>query len=242
MLPTLSIIIPAKNEEHYLPLLLESIACQTVAPLEVIVADAGSTDSTVVIAQTAGAKVVEGGLPGVGRNKGAEAARGEVLLFLDADVSLPSIDFIQNGLSEMKERGLQIATADVYLPEGNFWDKWSHNFYNRYVRAWGRFHPHAPGFCIFVEKAIHDRVNGFDEKVLFCEDHDYAIRANELARFGFLNSIKIQVTTRRQERDGRLTMAIKYILAELHLLFLGPIKHDGFKYGFGYERNSKRGG
>ncbi len=84
----LSIIIPTFNEESYLPHLLESIKRQDFSDYEVIVADAGSKDSTRDIAQEWGCKVVEGGLPSVGRNRGTEAASGEYLLFFDSDVFL----------------------------------------------------------------------------------------------------------------------------------------------------------
>ncbi len=90
----ISIIIPTKNEEKYLPQLLESIKKQTVQPYEIIVADAGSTDRTVEIAKKYGAKVVKGGLPGVGRNNGARAAKGDIFVFLDADTVLPKKSFL----------------------------------------------------------------------------------------------------------------------------------------------------
>ena len=93
-LPKISIIIPTKNEERYLPGLLESIKKQTVQPYEIIVADAGSTDRTVEIAKKYGAKVIKGGLPGVGRNNGAKVAKGDIFVFLDADAVLPRESFL----------------------------------------------------------------------------------------------------------------------------------------------------
>lgn len=59
----LSIIIPSLNEEAYLCGLLEAIRQQTRPPLEIIVADAGSSDRTVKIALQAGCRVVPGGRP-----------------------------------------------------------------------------------------------------------------------------------------------------------------------------------
>ncbi len=232
----LSIVIPAKNEEHFLPILLESIKQQTLQPDEIIIADAGSTDGTVTLAGQYGCRVVKGGMPGPGRNAGARAAMGDIILFLDADVLLPQNDFLERGLEQFSRRDLAIATVDVIVPHGNAFDRAVHAFYNRYVRLWGSVHAHAPGFCMFVKKELHNEVGGFDETVRFCEDHDYAGRAAKRGRFGFLDGISIAVTTRRQERDGRLGMAIKYALAELHLLFFGPIRHDGFRYGFGYAK------
>lgn len=237
LMPTLSVVIPTKNEEDYLPRLLASIKRQSIQPLEVIVADAGSMDKTREIAKSYGARVVEGGMPGPGRNRGAEAAKGDVIFFFDADVVLKDKAFLEKALLEFESRGLDIATTDVLPIEGTKYDGFSHEVYNKYVRLWGRLHPHAPGFCMLVRKSLHEKIGGFDEDVVFCEDHDYVLRGNKAGKFGFLaKDIRVYVSSRRQERDGRLNMATKYILAELHIWFLGPIKHEGFNYTFGHSK------
>lgn len=87
-----SLIIPARNEAHNLPRLLDSIRAQATLPLEVLVIDDGSTDATAEIATAHGARVIPSQpLPDGWRGKtwachqGALAAKGDVLLFLDAD-------------------------------------------------------------------------------------------------------------------------------------------------------------
>ncbi len=235
---TLSIVIPTKNEEEYLPKLLKSIERQSLMPEQIIVADAGSTDQTCQIALAYGAMVVPGDLPGIGRNHGAEVAKSDLIFFFDADVELRDQEFLRQAINEFEVRNLDVATADVDPIDGNWTDIFGHQFYNWYVRLWGAIRPHAPGFCILVRRSIHEKIGGFDEAVLFCEDHDYAHRAGKVGKFGFFSSkIKIPVSTRRMNRDGRLVIAIKFILAELHLLFLGPICHDGFKYSFGHSKH-----
>lgn len=90
--PSVSIIIPARNEAHNLPRLLDSIARQGLQPREVIVANDASTDATAEVAVRHGARVVDTKpLPEGWRGKtwachqGAQHASGELLLFLDAD-------------------------------------------------------------------------------------------------------------------------------------------------------------
>src|SRR3989339_1980792 len=104
----LSIIIPAYNEERYLPKLLNCIKKQTYRDYEVIVADANSKDKTRQIAKKYGCRVVKGGMPAAGRNNGAKAAKGGILLFLDADVQFDK-DFLKKALNEINKRELDVA-------------------------------------------------------------------------------------------------------------------------------------
>jgi len=92
---SISVIIPARNEETTLPLLLADLARQTLAPTEVICVDDASTDGTAAVAKRFGVRVLciaekpDGWL---GKSwacqTGANVAAGELLLFLDADVRL----------------------------------------------------------------------------------------------------------------------------------------------------------
>ena len=238
MSSTLAIVIPTMNEEDYLPKLLSSIRKQSLQPQQIIIADAGSQDRTLEIAKEFGATVVSGGMPGAGRNRGAEFATTDLIFFFDSDVELVNQDFLKSAVDEFSKRQLDIATTDVEALNGNSFDVFGHSFYNHYVRLWGRRLPHAPGFCILIKKDLHNRIKGFDETILFAEDHDYVRRAGKIGHFGFLSpDIRIQVSTRRMDRDGRLSVAIKYFLGELHIIFLGPVRHDGFKYSFGHSKH-----
>ncbi|NLV39717.1 MAG: glycosyltransferase [Candidatus Hydrogenedentes bacterium] len=103
--PAVSVIIPARNEEDNLPRLLDSLAGQGDSGVEVIVVDDASTDGTAAAARARGARVVTGKpLPPGWLGKpwacyqGALAARGEWLLFLDADTF-----FEEGGLRRLLE-------------------------------------------------------------------------------------------------------------------------------------------
>ena len=89
---SVSVVIPARNEAHNLPALLRSLKAQSVKPADIIVVDDGSTDRTADLARELGATVIASQpLPEGWRGKtwachqAAQAATGELLLFVDAD-------------------------------------------------------------------------------------------------------------------------------------------------------------
>ncbi|MGC8745904.1 MAG: glycosyltransferase [Candidatus Saccharicenans sp.] len=93
--PSLSIIIPARNEEENLKKLLDSLARQSLKPAEIIVVDDNSCDLTAQVAQERGTRLIKlSALPEGWTGKalacfeGARAASGDVLIFLDADTCL----------------------------------------------------------------------------------------------------------------------------------------------------------
>ena len=97
--PTISVIIPAFNEERYLPATLQAVRnaalllqSRDAVSTEVIVVDNNSADATAKVARSLGARVVtelERNIARV-RNCGAATAQGKVLVFLDADTHIPA--------------------------------------------------------------------------------------------------------------------------------------------------------
>jgi glycosyltransferase involved in cell wall biosynthesis len=239
MEPFISIVIPTYNEENFLPRLLRSIKKQKYKNKEVIVADAKSTDKTRELAEGLGAKVIEGGKVARGRNNGAEKSKGEIILFLDADVVLPEPSFLNRVISEFEKRKLSVATCLPYPLSDKKIDHAFHRVYNAYTKMLEALMPHAPGFCIMVRREVHEKIGGFDEAITLAEDHEYSQRAVRHGKFGLLRSSKIPVSIRRFERDGRLKIAFKYIFCELHMLTMGSVKNNLFNYEFGYEKDIK---
>ncbi|MFA7169501.1 MAG: glycosyltransferase [Candidatus Paceibacterota bacterium] len=227
----LSIIIPTKNEEKYLPKLLESIRRQSFGDYEIIVADNNSQDRTREIAREFGATMVQGGLPGAGRNHGAAEANGDIILFLDADTELVDIDFLKNGLKEFEEKKLSMGVP-IAITEGNFLDKLFFRYWNYFVASSQFVKPLAGGWCIFVKKELHQKLNGFNEKLMLGEDSDYAQRGVKFGKFRFMLDLKIKVSSRRLKKEGYLKVALQDIGHGFYLLTHGKMDEKNI---VGYE-------
>lgn len=239
-MPKLSIVIPTLNEEAYLPGLLESIAAQDWKEYEIIVSDAGSSDRTVEIARSYGAKVVVGPRrgPGYGRNRGAEAAQGEFLLFLDADVRLPKKDFLREAVKEFEQRGLGAAGFYIRAWDGNLGHRLLFLLGNVLFWTTQKVDPHVPGWAIFVRKELHQKIGGFDETPTFREDHDYINRIRPSGKIGFLRTGPIWVSTRRFAAEGTFRTLAIYLYTELARPF-GRIPYERFRYKFGWTEKKK---
>jgi glycosyltransferase involved in cell wall biosynthesis len=169
--PQLSFVIPARNEEAVLAAALGSVrtaAESTGRTWEVIVVDDASTDRTAVIAAEHGARVVPVALHNIGavRNAGAKQARGDVLVFLDADTLLPA-PTLQAAL----------AALDSGAVGGGAWVEFDRkvNWYQRgiavaFTYAWERVFRWAAGCFIYAKRSEFEAVGGFDEQYLCAEE------------------------------------------------------------------------
>lgn len=236
----LSIIIITKNEEKNLSLLLESIKRQNFSDYEIIVADAGSTDKTREIAMSFGARVVEGGMPGPGRNRGAAAAKGEMLLFLDADVVLFKEDFLKKALDEIKYNNFCISAPLYDFYNARAMDKIVSSCWNAWMIFIAKISPSAAGSCIFASKAVHDKIGGFDEKIVLGEDTDYVYRANKICRFGVIKSTRVKNSPRRLRQEGYAKVFGQAIGAGFYRYVLQRKDYgNNFDYNFNIYNNKK---
>ncbi|GBG85986.1 hypothetical protein CBR_g40798 [Chara braunii] len=144
-----SVILPVLNEEKNIARAIESTRCGTTegaeAVPEVIVVDGGSNDQTVTIARSMGVNVLQSPRGrGPQMNAGAQAANGDVLLFLHGDSSLPPgyIHMISSALRlPMSSPSSPLATSSVAQSSGTFGGTFGGGGQTskRQVREWGAF-------------------------------------------------------------------------------------------------------
>ncbi len=235
----LSIIIPTLNEEDNIKRILELIKSSKFDDYEIIVADAGSTDNTVALAKDYGCIITEGGLPAKGRNCGAKIAKGNILLFLDADLDIRPKDFISKAIKAFNKKKLDIASFPIYPQKSNFYINpiTLSLFYNIPQFVFKDIFPMG-AMGIMVKKNLFNKVGGFDETISLAEDHYFIQQADVIGKFGIISSVRIYMPLRRFETDGYFRTAFKYLICGIRLFFSKPTKD--IKYEFNHYNKNKK--
>ena len=240
----ISIIVITLNEAANIDRLLSDLAAQTHRHFEVILVDSNSEDETCAIAANYKDK-----LPALtiecmqqrgvclGRNTGAQLAKYERLLFLDADVRLTD-DFLEKATHHLTKMPLDV--SGVYLSATGLSKQFvfGYKLFNAGIFATQFVFPTAIGACLFSTKTVHYAINGFDDTITLCEDCDYVKRASQITKFRML-PLTFNFDPRRLKQDGTLKTGWKYLYANTHRLFIGEIRQQKIRYDFGhYESES----
>jgi glycosyltransferase involved in cell wall biosynthesis len=212
--PSVSVIVPALNEERHIGHLIGDIGRQTRRPQEVIVVDAGSHDGTVAVArQFAGVRVLHGERPVArGRNLGGQSASGDVMVFLDADVRLTET-FLERFVGDLTCRGLDVA-CPLYAPHDSTRTvERSHGVFNFVTKAFQGVLPSGAGICVAVRGGIFRQSRGFDPRLKF-DDIELIRRLSAGRRFGIVEQ-KVFVSDRRYKEHGVARVILEYSLMAL---------------------------
>jgi glycosyltransferase involved in cell wall biosynthesis len=130
--PLLSIIIPTYNEEKDIASTIKSLLAQVYKKFEIIIVDDGSNDNTIKVASSFNkVRVLEQNHkgPGAARNLGVKSSRGEILIFVDADMTFRE-DYLSNLINPIiKDKRVIGTTHDNEIVE---------NVNNIWSRCWGR--------------------------------------------------------------------------------------------------------
>lgn len=210
---TFSVIVPAHNEEKYIGKCLEAIqaAAQKVKPEQVqtIVVANRCTDDTAEIAAEYGAEVVinEDKCISSIRNAGARAAKGEIIVTIDADsiMSAGSLTEIREMLESGKYVGGGTKAKFERMSVGIFFSAAyvALNLVPMMIRSKAAL----SGGMFWCCKKDFDAVGGFDESLVSLEDLDFAAKLNRLGisrgqRFGTLKRSYIVTSSRKFDEFG----------------------------------------
>ncbi len=189
---SISVIVPAYNEERYIGETLNNLnrakdylLKRKGMSAEIIVVDNGSTDSTVSIALSSGAKVIKESQQNVARarNVGAKGAGGNLLVFIDADVIVPE-KLLWRITEAMKDEGCVGGAVDTIYQPSKLWVK----VYLQVWRLFGKLAGMAQGATQFCRKDVNVCLCGYDETMYMGEDVD------------FYQDIQVIPSTRRFDR------------------------------------------
>lgn len=214
---TFSIIIPAYNEQNYIAQCLESIKSLRIPygeSLEVIVVNNTSTDKTEEVAQVAlpEAKIIKEPEKGLTRayNRGAREAKGEILVFVDADMIL-SPDHLEKVFKEFKKDPKLVALSGpcIWKDGGVLCD-----FVTRFIF----FFIAMPAEIIFnrclnigasiasgnsaVKKEFFNKAGGFNENIFYGLESEFAIRIRKFGKVRFRRRLEAESSARRFKKEG----------------------------------------
>jgi glycosyltransferase involved in cell wall biosynthesis len=216
-----SIIVPAFNEEEYLPKTLRSLnACMERienAKGEIIVVDNNSDDRTAVVAKSTGVRVVHERIRGIAmaRNSGAEQALGQVFFFVDADTSIPPSLFQEAyQLSRHGRVGAGGATLRFDRTHGKlvfgllvpkFW-----NLISQIFRL-------AAGSFVFCRKELFVECGGFPENIYAGEEVFFSRKVKESCsragrEFRILGGDRVVTSSRKLLWHSNLRISLSMFL------------------------------
>jgi glycosyltransferase involved in cell wall biosynthesis len=203
-----SVVIPAYNEEKYVHRTLRSLRKQVFTDFEVIVKDGGSHDQTVKIAKKFADKVVSvpDSSAADARNQGARYAKGEILVFTDADTSLPS-GTLERFNQLMNNEQVVGASCRKVPQTRSLLDRLLYEFVNLSTFVSCKMGlGGAHGNCMLVRRSVFEQVGGFNPDIIVAEEQDLVRRALKFGRYVFLLDSCVFENPRRLRQWGRLRL------------------------------------
>ncbi len=164
----ISVIIPVHNGGVSFRYCLSSLANAVPAPSEIIVVADGDTDGSWLVAKEFGAKVLRiptSGGPAKARNLGARAAKGDILFFVDADVTIcpDAISQVEKAFGDEPELAALIGSYDDAPGASNFLSQYK-NLFHHYTHQTAKEEAFTFwGACGAIRREIFLELGGFDE-------------------------------------------------------------------------------
>lgn len=199
----LSVIIPCLNEATYLPDLLDQLQRQKNIQIEIILADGGSTDKSVLLARKRGLKVCVGPKGrGSQMNRAIPLATSEYLLFLHGDSEIRDDFLLSQALCEFKKQKSVRLAGHFGLSFIRCEHK--HTLSYRYIEE--KTFMNRPDTTngdqgLLTHRAFFRELGGFDESLGFLEDQIIAEKIQQKGQWMTLPGV-LYTSARRFEKEG----------------------------------------
>lgn len=206
----ITIVIPCKNEQNYLPNLIVDISRQKdIRGTRIIIADAQSTDGTrhrvamqsMVFKNHLDIQIIEGGAVAQGRNRGLDLVETPYTIFIDADVRLTHTDQLKATTKLLKTHTL----IGAGLRGTNFKSTLAYTLFNIINAIISNFRPFAVGSFFATHTATIRQLGKWDETLVHSEDWELSGKYSPTDYT--LCPYPIKVDDRRFKKMGYLGMA-----------------------------------
>jgi glycosyltransferase involved in cell wall biosynthesis len=169
----ITIVVPCKNEENYIHHLLDSLRSQSIGNTRVIIADC-STDNTRSVIQdnchSLNIEVIEGGPVSIAKNNGARLVRTPYILFIDADVRFFKNTVIQDAVSKMELKNLDLLGLNIKCYDKDPRAMIGFTIFNTINHTLKFFSPFAVGAFMLTRRDRFEEYGGFPEQFSTSED------------------------------------------------------------------------
>ncbi len=212
----ISVIIPAHNEEEYIGATLDAVNRQDYRNFEIIVVANGCSDRTSSVAMNKCHRLVvlSSRCLGTARNLGAKLARGELLVFLDADTTL---DNKALGTIAREFSNKDAAATVKGCPDGDRLSfrmiYWLKNFVHR-----AHLHSGSSGVIVCWKKHFV-AIRGFDEGLQVRENSELMKRLKRFGRYHYLGRASAVTSMRRYQGGGTMRTLWSWIKLWAESLF-----------------------
>jgi glycosyltransferase involved in cell wall biosynthesis len=231
--PYLSVVIPALNEDKFLPRLLKNLNNQSYRDFEVFVVDGNSQDSTAALTKSFPAtyplKLITTKKRHVShqRNLGARRATGKVLVFFDADTQIPK-NYLEKIAHIFEAKRPHMVTtymkADSVKPAEVLYCALSNLLIEigRIVKT-----PLAYGAAQAIKRPVFEDIGGFDETLNFAEDSElFQQGLNYNYKFIVIPKPAYTFSLRRLRAEGMVEIAYQYLKINLNIALKGRHQND----------------
>jgi len=208
----ITIVIPCKNEENYIPYLLTHLRNQMIGSTRIIIADCSTDNTREVIQATKGnlnVEIIDGGPVSIAKNNGARLVTTPYILFIDADVRFFKDTVIRDAVNLIERKNLDLIGLNIKCYDKDIRAKIGFTAFNLINHTLKYFSPFAVGAFMLTRRDRFEEYGGFPEQFSTSEDfflsRKYSPKKFKIVRHHFGQD------SRRFKKMGYMGMA-KYLV------------------------------